>query len=669
MRKIILGISAFYHDSAAALIIDGHIIAAAQEERFTRIKQDAAFPVQAIKYVLSEAGVAFDELTAVAFYDKPLLKFERLLETYHAFVPRGWRSFITAMPVWMKEKVFMKKMLRKQFRALGATVNVPLYFPEHHLSHAASAFYPSPFQSAAILTVDGVGEWATTTICYGAGSDIKIIRELRFPHSPGLLYAAFTYFLGFKINSGEYKLMGLSPYGLPDDPQTIAFREKILATLVDIRNDGSILLNMDYFEFATGLKMTATPLWEALFGMRRREPESVITQEHMNLALAIQQVIEHIVVALAQTAKEITGSHQLVMAGGVALNCVANDKIRAAGIFKNIWIQPAAGDAGGALGAAYAAYYIGMEQARIFFRGDDAMQGAFLGPAYGDADIRKLLARYAAVAVHEPDFETLTATVSTYLANGKVVGWFQDRMEFGPRALGNRSILADPRQPGMQQQLNLKIKFRESFRPFAPAVLAEDAHLYFNDAGASPYMLFTTTLKEAQRMPVADTSSYISFNGGEQEVQNQTPAVSALFSTAVIETRSKPEEPQDNNTAPGQMKCCITATTVTDRLQQQRSCIPAVTHLDYSARVQTVHHTLHPKLHQLINSFKKLTGCSVLINTSFNVRGEPVVNTPEDAWLAFMRTEMDYLVIGNYVFDRRRQPALPKELFKSFEPD
>jgi carbamoyltransferase len=588
---IILGISAFYHDSAAALIIDGRIIAAAQEERFTRIKQDASFPVQAIKYVLSEAGISFDELSAVAFYDKPLLKFERLLETYHAFVPRGWRSFITAMPVWMKEKVFMKKMLRNQFRALGATVKVPLYFPEHHLSHAASAFYPSPFESAAILTVDGVGEWATTTICYGAGNDIKILRELRFPHSPGLLYAAFTYFLGFKVNSGEYKLMGLSPYGV----ETADFREKILATLVDIRSDGSILLNMDYFEFATGLKMTATPLWEALFGFPRREPESEITQEHMNLALAIQQITEEIVVALARTAKEITGSDHLVMAGGVALNCVANHKIRAAGIFNDIWIQPAAGDAGGALGAAYAAYHIGMEQPRIFSPEGDAMQGTFLGPAYGDADIRKLLARYAAVAVYQPDFETLTQEISTYLANGKVVGWYQDRMEFGPRALGNRSILADPRPATMQRQLNLKIKFRESFRPFAPAVLAEDAHHYFNDATASPYMLFTTT-----------------------------------------------------------SKC---------------STIPAVTHLDHSARIQTVHNTLHPKLWQLINSFKKLTGCSLLINTSFNVRGEPIVNTPEEAWLAFMRTEMDYLVMGNYVFDRRQQPALPPALFKSFEMD
>jgi len=598
LRKIILGISAFYHDSAAALIIDGRIVAAAQEERFTRIKQDPAFPVQAIKYVLSEAGVSFNELTAVAFYDKPLLKFERLLETYHAFVPRGWRSFIKAMPVWMKEKVFMKKMLRKEFRALGATENTPLFFPEHHLSHAASAFYPSPYESAAILTVDGVGEWATTTISFGRGSDIKILRELRFPHSPGLLYAAFTYFLGFKVNSGEYKLMGLSPYGQPDAPQTALFKEKILATLVDIRNDGSILLNMDYFEFATGLKMTATPLWEALFGFSRREPESEITSAHMNLALAIQQVTEEIVVALARTASEITGSANLVMAGGVALNCVANRKIKDAGIFENIWIQPAAGDAGGALGAAYAAYHIVMEQTRIYFSGDDAMQGSFLGPAYGDVELKQLITRYAAEAKHYPDMAMLTEQVSEYLAAGKVVGWYQDRMEFGPRALGNRSILADPRQPDMQRQLNLKIKFRESFRPFAPAVLAEDAHFYFTDASASPYMLFTTTVKE-----------------------------------------------------------------------EWRKTIPAVTHLDYSARVQTVHRTLHPKLWELINSFKKLTGCSVLINTSFNVRGEPVVNTPEEAWLAFMRTEMDYLVIGDYVFDRNRQPVLPPALFKSFEKD
>ncbi|MBS0032270.1 carbamoyltransferase family protein [Chitinophaga sp. 22321] len=616
LRKIILGISAFYHDSAAALIIDGRIVAAAQEERFTRKKQDAAFPAEAIKYVLAEAGISFNELTAVAFYDKPLLKFERLLETYHAFVPRGWRSFLQAMPLWMKEKVFMKQQLRKSFRALGATVNMPLYFPEHHLSHAASAFYPSPFEEAAILTVDGVGEWATTTICYGKGKDIRILRELRFPHSPGLLYAAFTYFLGFKVNSGEYKLMGLSPYGQRHAVQTALFREKILATLVDIRKDGSILLNMDYFEFATGMKMTATPQWEALFGMERREPESEIRQEHMNLAMAIQQVTEEIVLALARTAKNITGSRHLVMAGGVALNGVANSKVRDAALFSDIWIQPAAGDAGGALGAAYAAWHIAMGREREFFPGEDSLQGACLGPAYGDRDIRNMMSRYDAKGAYWSDFDALTDFVSAKLSEGKVVGWFQDRMEFGPRALGNRSILADPGRTGMHQLINRKIKFREDFRPFAPAVLAEDAADYFEVSTASPYMLFVTPVKKSLR--------YINHD----------------------------------NTA-----------TLTERLYQQRSAVPAITHVDYSARLQTVHRSLHPKFWALLKSFKKQTGCSMLINTSFNVRGEPVVNTPADAWLAFMRTEMDYLVIGNYVFERSRQMALPAEVFPVFESD
>ncbi|MGO4293620.1 carbamoyltransferase family protein [Chitinophaga sp. RAB17] len=616
LRKIILGISAFYHDSAAALIIDGQIVAAAQEERFTRIKQDPSFPAQAIKYVLSEAGISFNELTAVAFYDKPLLKFERLLETYHAFVPRGWRSFLEAMPVWMKEKVFMKKLLRKEFRVLGASSNIPLYFPEHHLSHVASAFYPSPCEEAAILTVDGVGEWATTTISYGKGKDITVLRELRFPHSPGLLYAAFTYFLGFKVNSGEYKLMGLSPYGQRGSLQTAAFREKILTTLVDIRKDGSLLLNMDYFEFATGMKMTATAKWEALFGMSRREPESDITQEHMNLAMAIQQVTEEIVVALARTAKEITGSHHLVMAGGVALNGVANSRIRDAGIFTDIWIQPAAGDAGGAIGAAYAAYHIGMEQERIFVPGEDSMQGAFLGPAYGDRDIKNMISRYDAKGVYWSDFNALTDFISAQLSEGKVVGWYQDRMEFGPRALGNRSILADPRRADMQRLINLKIKFREGFRPFAPAVLAEDAADYFEMNTASPYMLFVTPVKKSLRLAVNDDAS-----------------------------------------------------TLYERLYEVRSTVPAITHVDYSARVQTVHRTLHPKFWGLINSFKKRTGCAMLINTSFNVRGEPVVNTPSDAWLAFMRTEMDYLVTGNYVFERSQQRALPANMFTAFDKD
>lgn len=616
MRTIVLGISAYYHDSAAALLIDGHIVAAAQEERFTRIKQDAAFPAQAIQYVLSEAGITMDELSAIAFYDKPLLKFERLLETYHAFVPRGWRSFVAAMPVWMKEKVFMKQQLRKAFRQLGATTRIPLFFPEHHLSHAASAFYPSPYDTAAILTIDGVGEWATTTIGQGAGKEIKLLRELRFPHSPGLLYAAFTYFLGFKVNSGEYKLMGLSPYGQPDSPQTALFREKILTTLVDIRNDGSILLNMDYFEFATGMKMIHSGKWEALFGIKRREAESEILPEHMNLALAIQQVTENIVLALARTAKEITGSDYLVMAGGVALNGVANNKIREAGIFKDIWIQPAAGDAGGAIGAAAAVYHIGMEQPRIFFSGDDGMQGAFLGPAYGDKDIRQMMNQYDAKGTYWPDFQSLTDFISAKLADGKVVGWYQDRMEFGPRALGNRSILADPRHADMQRIINLKIKFREGFRPFAPAVLAEDATDYFETGTPSPYMLFVTPVKKSQRC--------------------------------------------ENNT---------TTAALYERLYEVRSVVPAVTHIDYSARIQTVHRAQHPKFWQLINSFKKLTGCPMLINTSFNVRGEPIVHTPADAWLAFMRTEMDYLVLGNYVFERSEQNALPVHLFPVYEKD
>ncbi|CAL1517983.1 carbamoyltransferase [Chitinophaga sp. MM2321] len=618
MKIIILGISAFYHDSAAALIIDGKIVAAAQEERFTRIKHDSSFPVNAITYVLQEAGIHFNELTAAAFYDKPLLKFERLLETYHAFAPRSWRSFLTAIPVWMKDKVFMKKLLRKAFRQLGGDDRLPLYFPEHHLSHAASAFYPSPFQEAAILTVDGVGEWATTTIAHGKGNEVKILRELRFPHSPGLLYAAFTYYLGFKVNSGEYKLMGLAPYGQPDAAQTLLFREKIITTLVDIRSDGSLLLNMDYFDFATGLRMTADHKWEALFGLPRHMPESALTQDHMNLALAIQQVTEEIVVALARTAKEITQSSHLVMAGGVALNCVANSKIAATGIFEDIWIQPAAGDAGGALGAAYAAFYIGMQQAREIVPGEDAMQGAFLGPAYSETDIRKMISRYDAVGEKITDFNALTTLISDHLANGKVVGWFQDRMEFGPRALGNRSILADPRNTGMQQLINLKIKFREGFRPFAPAVLEEDATLYFQTAAPSPYMLFIAALKTTQRKSEAAGE-------GEQDIYQ--------------------------------------------RLHQVRSTVPAITHVDYSARLQTVNNTLHPKLYQLINNFKKLTGCSMLINTSFNVRGEPIVCTPQDAYLAFMRTEMDYLVIGNYLFDRSHQQVLSPDLLTSFEAD
>jgi len=627
LATCILGISAFYHDSAAAIIIDGKIIAAAQEERFTRIKHDASFPENAIRYVLQEAGITYSQLTAIAFYDKPLLKFERLLETYHAFAPAGLPSFLTAIPVWLHEKLHIKKLLRKQIRKLDgnekkAASNIPTYFPEHHLSHAASAFYPSPFEEAAILTIDGVGEWATATICHGHGNQIKIKQELRFPHSLGLLYSAFTYYLGFKVNSGEYKLMGLAPYGDPQSPETILFKEKILSTLVDIREDGSILLNMSCFRFATGLRMTNDKKWAALLGIPRREPESAITPSHRNLALAMQQVTEMIVVALARTAQRITQSKNLVMAGGVALNGVANYQLLLAGCFDNIWIQPAAGDAGGALGAALAAYHIAEQMPRIMqplnIQGPastsgqqpapvpDAMQSALLGPAFTQQQIAATIHRYNATAEYVTDFPVLSARVSQLLAAGKVIGWLQDRMEFGPRALGNRSILADPRNPRMQQHINLQIKAREAFRPFAPSVLEEDAATYFDMQVPSPYMLFVTPLKTALRFPV-------------------------------------PENYQQN---------------IYERLSDPRSPVPAVTHVDYSARIQTVSKATHSKYWQLIHDFKALTGCPMIINTSFNVRGEPIVCSPEDAFLAFMHTAIDYLVMGNYLLERAKQTAV-----------
>lgn len=610
MPSRILGVSAFYHDSAAALIVDGEIIAAAQEERFTRIKQDASYPVHAIEYVLREAGLEYQDLTAIAFYDKPLLKFERLLETYHAFVPRGLPSFVRAMPPWIKDKLFTRRQLRKQ---MPAGVKVPLLFPEHHLSHAASAYYPSPFEEAAILTIDGVGEWATTTICHGRGKEIEILSEGRFPHSLGLLYAAFTYYLGFTVNSGEYKVMGLAPYGSPADPETRTFIDKICEVLVDIREDGSILLNMDYFRFATGLKMTDNRKWEALFGFPPRAPESALTQTHMNLASAIQQVTNQVVVALARTARKRTGSPNLVMAGGVALNCVSNSQIAAAGLFDRIWTQPAAGDAGGALGAAYAAYHIGYGAERKTPGGQsagqdggqppcpDSMQGAYLGPSYTDKDIQRLVRLHSGATVCFDDFDELSARTAALIAEGHVIGWFQGRMEFGPRALGNRSILGDPRNPDMQRIINVKIKFREGFRPFAPAVLEEDQSLFFDTPFPSPYMLFVEPLREALRKP--EPAGYAQWG---------------LF----------------------------------ERLHHLRSDIPAVTHVDYSARIQTVCRETNPRFWQLIRDFKKITGFGMLINTSFNVRDEPIVCSPRDAYEGFMRTEMDYLVLENHLFSK-----------------
>jgi carbamoyltransferase len=602
----ILGISAFYHDSAAALIIDGEIIAAAQEERFTRIKHDAGFPFNAIKYVLEEGGIDYDDLSAVAFYDKPLLKFERLLETYHAFAPKGLLSFIKAMPVWINEKLFIKKLIRKKTRQFGSA-EIPILFPEHHLSHAASAYYPSPFDDAAILTIDGVGEWATTTICHGKNNQITILKELHFPHSVGLLYSAFTYYLGFKVNSGEYKLMGLAPYGNPDSAQTAEFKQKILAELVDVKEDGSILLNMYYFDFATKLRMTNDKRWENLFSIPRRQPESEISQAHMNFALAVQEVTEYIILALANATQKITGSKNLVMAGGVALNCVANSKIAMAGLFDNIWVQPAAGDAGGALGAAYAAYHIWGKGVKKTI---DSMKGAYLGPKYEDKHILNVISKYEAHYSHFENLDELTTIVSEKIANGNVVGWFQGRMEFGPRALGNRSILGDPRNPAMQKIINVKIKAREEFRPFAPSVLLEDVGRYFKTNLSSPYMLFVASVKDELRKDKP---------GNYYELE------------------------------------------LHDRLYHIRSEIQSVTHVDYSARIQTVSKEDNPEFWQLLNSFKKLTGCSLLINTSFNLRGEPIVCTPQDAYRGFMQTGMDYLVIGNYLFNKTAQKPLPQK--------
>ena len=606
MSEAILGLSAFYHDSAAALLVDGQIVAAAQEERFTRKKHDPAFPANAMAYVMAESGLRLSDLSAVAFYDKPYLKFERLLETYHGFAPRGLRSFIAAMPVWIKEKLMMRTMLRDELAKVGDG-DPPVLFPEHHLSHAASAFYPSPFPEAAILTVDGVGEWATSTIGFGRGRELSILRELQFPHSLGLLYSAFTYYTGFKVNSGEYKLMGLAPYGNPDAEQVQRFKSLILDELVDLREDGSLLLNMDYFDFATGLTMCRDDKWESLFGVPRRARETLLDQRHMDLALAIQQATEEIVLRLAETAKKLTGADYLVMAGGVALNCVANGKLIRRGTFKDIWIQPAAGDAGGALGAALAAWHIWQEKPRPVPNPQmDNMAGSYLGPEFGADEILRVARRHRAPYQHYPDYADLVRDVAALLAQGQVVGWFQGRMEWGPRALGNRSILGDPRHPEMQKRLNLKIKYREGFRPFAPSVLHEETANYFELDRPSPYMLLVAPVNAARRNPLPP---------GYDDLD--------LF----------------------------------DRLYHLRSDVPAITHVDYSARIQTVHRETNERYWLLIRAFKEQTGCGLIVNTSFNVRGEPIVCTPEDAYQCFMRTEMDYLVMGDYRFDKQDQPA------------
>ena len=527
MPQAILGISAYYHDSAAAILIDGEILAAAHEERFTRKKHDLSFPGNACKYVLQEAGLDYKDLSAVSFYDKPYLKFERLLETYHAFSPKGLRSFISAMPVWIKEKLFMKKMLKEELAKLGEG-NVPIYFPEHHLSHAASAFFPSPFEDAAILTIDGVGEWATTTLGHGNGNSIKIIKELHFPHSLGLLYSAFTYYTGFKVNSGEYKLMGLAPYGNPKSEQTKAFKKKIINELIDIREDGSLLLNMAYFDFATGLKMTNDRKWFELFAIPPRTQESEIGMDYMNMALAIQQITEEIVFKLATDVKKLTQSRYLVMAGGVALNSVASGKLLKKNIFDDIWIQPAAGDAGGSLGAAYTVWHTGMGKKRIARSNPDSMQGSYLGPEYNSKDILKVLKKYGAQYNHNEDFNKLSSDVAVLLSKGKVVGWFQGRMEYGPRALGNRSILGDARNPEMQKKMNLKIKYREGFRPFAPSVLEEDIPLYFNLDRPSPYMLLVVPVKEERRNKLPDDFDQLPLYERLYYLRSDMPAITHI---------------------------------------------------------------------------------------------------------------------------------------------
>jgi carbamoyltransferase len=605
VRNTILGISAFYHDSAAALLINGEIAAAAHEERFTRKKHDSSFPINAVRYVLQEAGVDYKDLTAVAFYDKPFLKFERLLETYHGFSPRGLVSFQSAIPVWIKEKLFMKRLLKEQLGTLGDG-KVPIYYPEHHLSHAASAFYPSPFEEAAIVTIDGVGEWATTTIGYGQGNKITLLKELHFPHSIGLLYSAFTYYTGFVVNSGEYKLMGLAPYGNPESPRLKDFVWKIKTDLVDIREDGSILLNMDYFSYATGLRMVFEDKWEQLFGVPRRRAESDISQVYMDMALAIQQVTEEIVMRLCQTAARLTKSKYLVLAGGVALNCVANGKLLRSGMFEDIWIQPAAGDAGGALGAAYAVWYIREGNRRILNCHPDAMHGAYLGPSFSDREIERILGSYGAVSSYYDSFDELAKLVATRLAEGKVIGWFQGRMEYGPRALGNRSILGDSRNPEMQKKLNLKIKYREGFRPFAPSVLEEDIQTYFELDRPSPYMLLVAPVRAEKRIP----------------------APNGYYEKGLYE-----------------------------RLYFLRSDIPSITHIDYSARIQSVSKDVNPRYWQLIREFKTLTGYGLIVNTSFNLSTEPIVCTPQEAYHTFMQSEMDLLVLENFVLQKDEQPV------------
>ncbi len=616
----ILGVSAFYHDSAAALVVDGKIIAAAQEERFTRRKHDSGFPAEAVCYCLEEGGLSLDEVDHIAFYDKPFLKFERLLETYLAFAPRGFKSFRTAMPVWMKEKLFQKRLLRQELEKVAAATapeaaikdpEKKLLFAEHHQSHAASAFFPSPFEEATVLTIDGVGEWATTSLGMGKGHDLTMLKEIHFPHSLGLLYSAFTYYTGFKVNSGEYKIMGLAPYGEPK------YAKLIYDNLIDLKDDGTFRLDQSYFDYCTGLTMTNRK-FNDLFGGAPRVSEELVTQREMDLAASVQTVTEEVMMRLARSIRKETGSKNLCLAGGVALNCVANGKVLRDGAFDNIWIQPASGDAGGALGAALVGYHGFKRQPRKLNGAMDGMEGSYLGPEFDERAIEASLTKAGAVFKTLAEADMIEKTAKA-LADGKAVGWFQGRMEFGPRALGGRSILGDARSPTMQRTLNLKVKYRESFRPFAPSVLREHVGEWFEHEGDSPYMLIVADVAEDKR-------------------QRMNEDEESLFGI--------------------------------DKLNVPRSQVPAVTHVDYSARIQTVHEETNPAYHKLLEAFHGETGCPILVNTSFNVRGEPIVCTPEDAFRCFMGTEIEMLVCGNTVMDKADQdPNLNLDYKEAFELD
>jgi len=609
----ILGISAFYHDSAAALVDDGRIMAAAQEERFSRRKHDARFPRHAVEYCLREGAITLDQLDHIVFYDKPFLKFERLLETYVAFAPQRLASFSMAVPLWVKEKLFQKLLLKRELEALGlgASLEAKLLFAEHHQSHAASAFFPSPFAEAAVLTMDGVGEWATTSMGIGRGNSLEILKEIHFPHSLGLLYSAFTYYTGFKVNSGEYKLMGLAPYGEPK------FADRILDQLIDLKPDGSFRLNLAYFDYCTGLRMT-NARFDELFGGPPRDPDERLTQRHMDIAASIQAVTDEAVLRLTRAIAAETGLPNLCLAGGVALNCVTNGRVLRDGRFTRLWIQPAAGDAGGALGAALCGYHLFKAQPRTHPNPLDAMEGSYLGPWFAQEDVERRLKQLGAIYSVLPDQELIGATVGA-LVDGRAVGWFQGRMEFGPRALGARSILGDPRSPTMQSTLNLKVKYRESFRPFAPSVLAEEAGKWFDLDAESPYMLIVADVAHRHRRAMSPTEQH-------------------LFGI--------------------------------EKLNVPRSAIPAVTHVDYSARIQTVHRETNPRYHELLTAFHQRTGCPILVNTSFNVRGEPIVGTPEDAFRCFMGTDIEALALGNCFLRKEDQDLRLRLNYKNrFAPD